>query len=352
MSSKPVTIEEAPTKRICPSDISVSLRKVSRQIVGTRNGKIPSSTSIRANASISDCGIGRCLLAWLACCLEILEEVGVRIENHEIALVPQTAPVSIQAAIEGVELRVLTERAGVRCRSLRVAFTLVVLRVSISLGKDDLSLPICFGTNFFRFARAGGTQFVGYPFTFRLHALVHRLADFLRQVDALQAHVQYLNTNGTGVLVRLGAQYLHDLVALTRHHVMHGAFAELGAQVIVDRLREPRLGAHLIASHADVILLDVDDAPLDEGVDQYVLLLRSDEALRLTGIQGPDANVEIAYVLYQRNFEVQPRLLNHSNHFAELEHDSVLVLRDRKQRQRHHYQYPNRKHEKGAETSH
>jgi len=39
-----------PMKRICPSVISVSRRKVSRHSVGTRNGSTPSMTSISAKA--------------------------------------------------------------------------------------------------------------------------------------------------------------------------------------------------------------------------------------------------------------------------------------------------------------
>ena len=51
-SSKPPNIEVSPMKRNCPSDISVILRKVSRQMPGARKGKTPSSTSISAKAAI------------------------------------------------------------------------------------------------------------------------------------------------------------------------------------------------------------------------------------------------------------------------------------------------------------
>jgi hypothetical protein len=46
----PATIELSPTKRICPSLISVRRLKVSRQRWGTRNGSTPSITSISATA--------------------------------------------------------------------------------------------------------------------------------------------------------------------------------------------------------------------------------------------------------------------------------------------------------------
>ncbi len=44
-------MEDSPTKRNCPSDISVILRKVSRQTAGARKGIIPSITSISATAA-------------------------------------------------------------------------------------------------------------------------------------------------------------------------------------------------------------------------------------------------------------------------------------------------------------
>jgi len=87
-------------------------------------------------------------------------------------------------------------------------------------------------------------------------------------------------------------------------------------------------GAELVALHADVVLLDVDDAPLDEGVDQQRFFLRGDEAQRLGVVEGQDAHVEQPHVLQQRPLEVQARLLDHVLHLAELEHDGILALVD------------------------
>jgi hypothetical protein len=46
----PASMEPSPIKRICPSDISVTRRKVSRHKPGATNGNTPSITSISANA--------------------------------------------------------------------------------------------------------------------------------------------------------------------------------------------------------------------------------------------------------------------------------------------------------------
>lgn len=53
-SSTPASIEVKPMKRNCPSDNSVTRRKVSRHTVGATNGRMPSITSIRARAVNSE----------------------------------------------------------------------------------------------------------------------------------------------------------------------------------------------------------------------------------------------------------------------------------------------------------
>src|SRR5687768_12432334 len=49
-SNSPTIIEDSPTKRICPSDICVIRRNVSRQRLGARKGSTPSRMSMRASA--------------------------------------------------------------------------------------------------------------------------------------------------------------------------------------------------------------------------------------------------------------------------------------------------------------
>ena len=58
MTTRPITMDVRPMKRIWPSFISVTRRKVSRYTRGAMNGSSPSMTSMRANASNNDDVIG------------------------------------------------------------------------------------------------------------------------------------------------------------------------------------------------------------------------------------------------------------------------------------------------------
>ena len=115
---------------------------------------------------------------------------------------------------------------------------------------------------------------------------------------------------------------------------MQRARAELLAHRARHRLADARGGAELVALHRDVVLAHVDDAPLDERVDQHRAVALGEEAQRIGVVVGEDAHVEVAHVLQQRPLEVQPRAVDHFLHLAELEHDRVLALIDGEHRAR------------------
>src|SRR5262245_44073203 len=105
-------------KRICPSDISVRRRKVSRHRPGSRNGSTPSMMSISANAvsrmfpiavivrahAVSIRRRPPPLLARLAAELEIPEELGVGLEHQHVVLAAEALFVGLETAVEGIEL--------------------------------------------------------------------------------------------------------------------------------------------------------------------------------------------------------------------------------------------------------
>jgi len=66
---------------------------------------------------------------------------------------------------------------------------------------------------------------------------------------------------------------------------MDSALAEFLAHTGIHRLHQARSGPYLIAADTDVILLYVDDAPLDERINLTFFLFRSEETLRFPGIQ-------------------------------------------------------------------
>src|SRR3954463_13387037 len=110
--STPTTIEDRPTKRICPSFICVILRKVSRQTPGARKGSTPSRMSMRASAmrNIAPVLTGS-FPSWGAALrvLQVAEEIRVRLEQQQVVLAAETRAVGLHAAVERVELRVLRE---------------------------------------------------------------------------------------------------------------------------------------------------------------------------------------------------------------------------------------------------
>ena len=225
-------------KRSCPSDSSVTRRKVSRQTRGASNGSslehqhqrarrpgtIPAQRIPRV-ACVTSTAAGRRPAA--ARLLQVLEEFRARVEHHHVALVLERRLVRFEAAIERVELGVLPERRGVDRRRLGVAFALDLLRLPVGFGEDDLALAIGVGADLLRLGAALRAQLVGDALALRFHALVDLRQHFVGQLDAPQAHVDDLDADrarvGVDLLPRLG----HDLVALGRDHLVDGALVDL-----------------------------------------------------------------------------------------------------------------------------
>src|SRR6266853_1986712 len=309
------------------TDLSVSeLRDAAERVAPQRREKKREHALDDQHQGKSHYERGAHSLAALPRISEILEELGIGIEHDDIALVLEGGPVGVEAAIEGVELGILIEGARVDGGRLSVAFALDALGVAVGFGDDDLARAVGLGADFLRQGEALRARIGRNALALRVHASIDGFAHFLRQLDALEPDVDDLHADLGDVVLHLFADDAHDVVALARHHVVHGALAELLAQRRLYRLRQPRLSALLVALDADVVLLHVLDAPHDEGVDQDVFLLRGDEALGVGCIQRQDSFVEIAHVLDQRNLEIQARLVDQILDLPELEHDGPLAL--------------------------
>src|SRR5215831_325435 len=111
----PIAIEMRPTKRSWPSVSWVRRRKASRHVAGATSGSTPSSRRTNPHAARNVSGTtrspsarsllragARCALA-AAGLLQVLEELRVRIEHHQVVLVAERRLVGLEAAIEGVE---------------------------------------------------------------------------------------------------------------------------------------------------------------------------------------------------------------------------------------------------------
>src|SRR5438034_3742218 len=218
-----MTMEINPMNRSCPSERSVSRRNASRQARGAISGSNPSSTSTSAHAARNVSGTAspvRSLLAagtWRALgaaagLLEILEELGARIEHHDVALVPERRLVRLETAVEGVELRILSVRGGVDRRGLRVAVALRLLRLLVGIGQNHFALPIRIGADLLGLGRALRAQLVGDALALGFHALVDLRQHFLGQLDAAQANVDEPDAD----LIRVGVGALPR----RRHHIL------------------------------------------------------------------------------------------------------------------------------------
>src|SRR5262249_26251791 len=130
---------------------------------------------------------------------EIPEELRIGIEHEDIALVLEARAVSVEAAIEGVELRILAERLGVDRRGFCVALALGALGVAVCLGDDHLAVPVRLCTDLLRLGEALRAELRRNALALGLHPAEDGLADFLWQLDALQPDVDDLDAVARGV---------------------------------------------------------------------------------------------------------------------------------------------------------
>src|SRR5690606_12755678 len=165
------------------------------------------------------------------CPLEEPEELAVRIQHQHVGLAGEAFPISLQTAVEGVELRILVVRRRVDGRRLGITLTADLLGFAEGLGQNHPLLTISIGADTFSQLAALGAVFTSLPLTLRAHALEHAAVDFPRQIDGLDPHVQHLDAHlATGNPVEVGGDVRHQLVTLARHNLVQGAASHLVAQ--------------------------------------------------------------------------------------------------------------------------
>src|SRR5882724_2406106 len=258
--------------------------------------------------------------------LEIFEELGIGVEDQDVALVLEAGAIGVQAPVEIVELRILVESPGIDRRGLGVALALDPLRLAIGLGDDDLALAVGLGAYLLAFGETLRPQLRSHALPLRVHAPVHRLAHLLRQLHPFQPHVDDQDAVVGGVAHRAFPDDFHDLVALAGDDVVNGALAELVLKRRLDGLLELGSGRGFVPGGPLVVGSQVLDPPFDERVDQHVLLFRRDEAVRLGRVERQYPLVEVLDVLNERPLEMQPRVVDEVLEFAELKDDGALPL--------------------------
>src|SRR5258708_29091172 len=128
------------------------------------------------------------------------------------------------------------------------------LGVAVGFRDDDLARAVGLGADLLRQGEALRARIGCDALALRVHASIDGFAHLLRKLDALEPDVDDLHADLGDVVLHLFADDAHDVVALARHYVVHGALAELLAQRSVYRLRQPRL-CPLFAAHAAAVVL-------------------------------------------------------------------------------------------------
>src|SRR6266567_5591726 len=252
-----MAIEVSPMKRSCPSLSSVSRRNASRQVPGATNGSSPSSTSTSAHAARNVSGTARSPTSRLLCAgtrrafaatglLQVLEELGVRIEHHQVALAPERRLVGLEAAVERIELGILPICGGIDRRRLGVAVALGLLRRPVRVGKDHLTLPIGVGADLLGIRGARRAQLGRDSLALRIHALIDLGEHILGKLHAAQPYVNNLDSDLLRIRIGTLARRIHNLVAFGRNRFVDGALVDFLAEDGADRLGETLLGQLLV----------------------------------------------------------------------------------------------------------
>jgi hypothetical protein len=166
---------------------------------------------------------------------------------------------------------------------------------------------------------------------FGLHAPIDGLAVGLRQVGALDAHIDHRDAKALAFRIHLLGDLLHQRVALVSHHGLEARGAKHAPQRGLEDRPKPRPGDAFIA-HGLVEQQRIGNAPTGKGVNNKTLLVRGDHLLRRR-VEIEQALVEERDVLDERNLEIQTGLGHEPLRLAELENERLLGLIDREQRQ-------------------
>src|SRR6185369_12764057 len=180
--------------------------------------------------------------------------------------------VRLQAAIERIELGRLA--IGLRVDARRQTITLApqTLGITPGVGQGFSDAPVGLGLDAFAFGRALGAQLVGTRAEALLHALVHRTADLVRQIDALHAHVDELDAQALGGLTGTAEHVAGEYGALGDDNFLQRAARHHALDAVLDVLAQSRRGIVRVASSGTVVLRGVEHTPLHVEIDNQRLV--------------------------------------------------------------------------------
>src|SRR6267154_1969870 len=313
----PTSMLPRPAIRNSRSRTSRSLANARFTPWGLRNGAMPSNTRNSPSAASRSVEFTRQQSARVLAprgsrfrrIFQILEEIPVGRHHQQIAVLAERALVSLQAAIEGVELGVL--RVGTR--------------VYLGGGADARAGALPFGT---QAARGLGEAL--------LHALVHARRHFVGEVDALHAHVHQVHAQSRRVAARLAKHLAGDRGTLGGNDLLQRALRHHALDPVLDDLRQTLAGQLDQSARGREVQRGVLDAPLHVEVhDQAAAVVRQE---RLAGVGlREDAAVEFGHHV-PRPLHMQPGRVVDAHDLAEFGANGELGFAHREQRQRREHQ--------------
>src|SRR5882672_8979885 len=340
----PTSMLPRPAIRNSRSRTSRSLANARFTPWGLRNGAMPSNTrNSPSAASRSVKLIGRQAARALTPrgsrfrrILQILEEIPVGRHYQQVAILAERALVSLQAAIEGVELGVFRVGTRVCLGGDRVAFATHAQRIALRVGEDHGALAFSGGADAGAGALALRAQAVRGLGEALLHALVDARRHLVGQVDALHAHVHQVHAQSGRIAARLTKHLTGDRSTLGGYDLLQRALRHHALDPVLDDLRQTLARQINESARGREVQRRILDAPLHVEVHDQAAAVVGEEGLAGVGLREKAA-VELGHHV-PRPLHMQPGRVIDAHDLAEFGANGELRFAHREQRQRHDHQ--------------
>src|SRR6202140_2123265 len=340
----PTSMLPRPAIRNSRSRTSRSLANARFTPWGLRNGAMPSNTrnSPRA-ASRSVKLIGQQAARALTPrgshfrrIFQILEEISVGRHHQQVAILAERALVSLQAAIEGVELGVLRVGTRVCLGGDRVAFATHAQRIALRLGEDHGALAFSGGADAGAGALPFSAQAVRGLGEALLHALVYARRHLVGEVDALYAHVHQVHAQSRRIAARLTKHLTGDRGTLGGYDLLQRTLRHHALDPVLDDLRQTFAGQINESTRGHEVQRRILDAPLHVEVHDQAAAVVRQEGLAGVGLREKAA-IEFGHHV-PRPLQMQSGRVMYAHDLAEFSANGELRFVYREQRQRREHQ--------------
>src|SRR5205807_2665466 len=162
--------------------------------------------------------------------------------HQQITILAERTLVSLQTAVEGVELGILRVGARIDLGGGAIAFAAHSQRIAFRVGEDHGALTLGGGAD----AGAGALPFGAQPAGCLREALLHALVDarghLVGQIDALHAHVHQVDAQARRIVARLAEHLPRHRGALGRYDLLERALRHDALDAVLDDLGQPLAG--------------------------------------------------------------------------------------------------------------